>query len=55
MCTNQKYCRYCLDEDGNDVELMLEGAEDTADTATESEDSESESAGENCHFHAGVE
>ncbi|KAH8432100.1 putative ZIP Zinc transporter [Aspergillus melleus] len=45
--------RFCMDPDGNDVQILAEG-ESTSDS--DSGDSESgESAGQNCHFHAGVE
>jgi hypothetical protein len=39
-------CRFCLTPSGEDVEISLEGAEET---------SEEDPVQENCHFHAGVE
>ncbi|WYZ33936.1 hypothetical protein EsH8_I_000212 [Colletotrichum jinshuiense] len=43
---------YCLAPNGDDVEIVAEGAEESSDTdGTDSE----EPQGENCHFHAGVE
>ena len=43
-------CRYCLTPNGDDVELTLA----TEDASEDGGDAE-EPAGENCHFHAGVE
>ena len=48
--------RYCVDPDGNDVQILEEGesAQDQ-DQASEESNSSGEHAGQNCHFHAGVE
>ncbi|GES59498.1 ZIP Zinc transporter [Aspergillus terreus] len=45
--------RYCVDPDGNDVQILEEGESSQDDHG--SEESSSEHAGQNCHFHAGVE
>lgn len=37
---------YCIDSDGDEVEFVVE---------TDEEDTDEESAGTNCHYHAGVE
>ncbi|KAF6802175.1 ZIP zinc transporter [Colletotrichum musicola] len=42
---------YCLAPNGDDVEIVAEGAESSDHDHTEGE----EPQGENCHFHAGVE
>ncbi|KAF9890837.1 hypothetical protein FE257_005408 [Aspergillus nanangensis] len=44
---------YCVDPDGNDVQVLEEGESASDDSHAESESSSE--AGENCHFHAGVE
>lgn len=43
---------FCVDEDGEDVAVMVDGAADDTDEGDGSGDEPSE---ENCHFHAGVE
>ena len=43
--------RFCVDEEGRDVEVRRVGAEES----NSEDNSEESSGGENCHFHAGVE
>ncbi|KAI0130682.1 Zip-domain-containing protein [Daldinia grandis] len=45
---------FCLAPDGSDVEVLGLNSEDTAGHSEEN-DVHSESGGQNCHFHAGVE
>ncbi|OOF95838.1 hypothetical protein ASPCADRAFT_405539 [Aspergillus carbonarius ITEM 5010] len=45
---------YCVDPDGNDVQILEEG-ESAQDQDQASEESSGEHAGQNCHFHAGIE
>ncbi|KAL4971021.1 putative ZIP Zinc transporter [Aspergillus stella-maris] len=62
-CHTHGETSYCVDADGNDVEILGEVTSDSStDTSTDThseEESTSESStnseGENCHFHAGVE
>ncbi|KAL4804431.1 ZIP zinc transporter-domain-containing protein [Aspergillus unguis] len=67
-CHSHGDTSYCVDADGNDVEILGEITEtsstetDTSSTDTdthsheeETTESTDEHAGENCHFHAGVE
>jgi zinc transporter 1/2/3 len=52
--------RYCVDDAGEDVEILMEAAESTDGTHTDDShtgETSEEPAGseEHCHFHAGVE
>lgn len=48
--------RYCVASDGSEVPIALEGAEHTDETGEDTHtDAESETSGENCHFHGTVE
>lgn len=48
---------YCVASDGSEVPIALEGAEHTDETGedTHDTDAETETSGENCHFHGTVE
>ena len=53
---------FCVDEDGEDVEVMAEGSHsdeeeghDHEEEGHDDEDGGDEHSGQNCHFHAGVE
>ncbi len=58
-------CSYCVDPDGNDVQVLAEGAsmaESSEEHGQPGSSDQVESSGssasadeENCHFHAGVE
>jgi solute carrier family 39 (zinc transporter), member 1/2/3 len=50
-------CRFCLGPDGEEVQILAEGTELPSENEENAagEEGGSESQGENCHFHAGVE
>lgn len=47
--------RYCVDNAGEDVQLLIESTEETDSTHTGETTEEPAASGQDCHFHAGVE
>lgn len=54
-CHSHSGDMFCVDEDGQDVAVMVDGAADDGGHEGEDDSSGDEPSEENCHFHAGVE